>query len=131
MKLCTPYACAHCNDSFSTANDLVSHVQTNHALITTAEPKNHTSEGKFEGEMEEPLENQSKILAREKNRSGSKNYKEIDNKADVALTELEAINDRVRVRLCWKVAHSVKSPTLSTNQPYISIFSPTLTQILK
>ena len=39
--------------------------------------------------------------------------------------------NRVRVRLYWKVAHSVQSPTLSTNQPYILIFSPTLTQILK
>ena len=94
MKLlCTPYACAYCNDSFSTANGLVSHVQTNHTLITSSEPNNYTSEGKFEGEMEKPLENQSKILTREKIRSGRKNYKEIDNKADVALTELEAINE--------------------------------------
>ena len=89
-SLCTPYACAFCHHSFSAANALVSHVQTNHAMITTSEVRNDTSKDKFEGEMEE---DKTKILARNQTGSGGKNYKDIDKKVNNEPTELEAKNE--------------------------------------
>ena len=70
-----PYACAFCQDSFSTATCLVNHVESKHVPDKPSNAKNKNVKGTIDEEVKKRLCEKYKIYGKDKIEFDSKNHK--------------------------------------------------------